>query len=92
MLKRFARLLFALTALAPMAAVHAAPETFETVLGNGMKVIVRPDHRAPVVMSQVWYRIGSVDESNGTTGISHVLEHMMFEAPARYRRASSRAG
>jgi len=69
------------TLAAPLA--QAEPETFETTLGNGMKVIVRPDHRAPVVMSQVWYRIGSVDEFNGTTGISHVLEHMMFKGTTK---------
>lgn len=79
MLKRLAPLLLALLTIVAVMPARAAPETFETVLGNGMKVIVRPDHRAPVVMSQVWYRIGSVDEFNGTTGISHVLEHMMFK-------------
>jgi zinc protease len=57
----------------------ARAETFERVLGNGMKVIVRPDHRAPVVVSQLWYRVGSMDETYGTTGVAHVLEHMMFK-------------
>lgn len=54
-------------------------ETLETVLENGMKIIVREDHRAPVVASQVWYRIGSTYEYDGITGVSHVLEHMMFK-------------
>jgi len=83
MFMRFTLFLFALAATAAMTPARAAPETFETTLGNGMKVIVRPDHRAPVVMSQVWYRIGSVDEFNGTTGISHVLEHMMFKGTTK---------
>ncbi len=48
-------------------------------LGNGMHVIVQEDHRSPVVVSQLWYRVGSIDEENGTTGISHMLEHMMFK-------------
>lgn len=48
-------------------------------LANGLRVIVKPDRRAPVVVSMVWYRIGSVDEKNGVTGIAHVLEHMMFK-------------
>ena len=48
-------------------------------LANGLRVVVRPDHRAPVVVSMVWYRIGSVDEQNGVTGVAHVLEHMMFK-------------
>jgi len=53
-------------------------------LANGMKVLVRPDERAPVVVSQVWYRVGSVDEYRGVTGISHVLEHMMFKGTDDY--------
>jgi zinc protease len=52
---------------------------FEKTLANGLKVIVKPDHRAPVVVSQVWYKVGSSYESGGTTGVSHVLEHMMFK-------------
>ncbi|PZP55165.1 MAG: peptidase M16 [Azospira oryzae] len=48
-------------------------------LSNGLKVIVKEDHRAPVVVSQIWYRVGSMDEVNGLTGVSHVLEHMMFK-------------
>ena len=51
----------------------------EITLDNGMKVVVREDHRAPVVVSQVWYKVGSIDEPEGLTGISHVLEHMMFK-------------
>lgn len=54
-------------------------EEMEKVLDNGMKVVVKVDRRAPVVVSQVWYRAGSVDEHNGTTGVAHVLEHMMFK-------------
>ena len=48
-------------------------------LANGMHVIVKEDHRAPMVVSMVWYRAGSMDEQNGTTGVAHVLEHMMFK-------------
>ncbi|HSF71726.1 MAG TPA: insulinase family protein, partial [Methylotenera sp.] len=44
-----------------------------------MKIIVQEDHRAPVVVSQVWYRAGALDEVNGKTGVAHVLEHMMFK-------------
>lgn len=57
----------------------AAATTHEFKLDNGMKVIVKEDHRAPVVVSQVWYKAGSQDEHNGTTGVAHVLEHMMFK-------------
>ncbi|MBE9515832.1 MAG: insulinase family protein [Proteobacteria bacterium] len=51
----------------------------ERILDNGLKVIVREDHRAPVVVSQIWYRVGGIDEPEGLTGISHVLEHLMFK-------------
>lgn len=55
------------------------PNTHEFVLDNGLKLIVREDHRAPVVTTMVWYKIGSVDEPRGQGGISHMLEHMMFK-------------
>lgn len=51
----------------------------EFMLKNGMKVIVKEEHRAPTVAHMVWYRAGSMDEHNGTTGVAHVLEHMMFK-------------
>lgn len=51
----------------------------EVTLANGLRVIVKEDHRSPVVVSQIWYKIGSQDEPPGLTGISHVLEHMMFK-------------
>ena len=51
----------------------------EYQLANGLKLIVKEDHRAPVVVSQIWYKVGSSYEHNGITGTSHVLEHMMFK-------------
>jgi len=60
-------------------AVKAQAEVFEKTLGNGLKVIVKEDHRAPVIVQQIWYRAGSMDENVGVTGIAHVLEHMMFK-------------
>jgi zinc protease len=57
----------------------------ETTLANGLRVIVKEDRRAPVVVSEVWYRIGSIDEPEGLTGISHVLEHMMFKGTQRLK-------
>ncbi|NNL06921.1 MAG: insulinase family protein, partial [Gammaproteobacteria bacterium] len=50
-----------------------------TVLKNGMKVIVQENRRAPVIVTQVWYKVGGSYEHNGITGISHVVEHMMFK-------------
>jgi len=82
------RLLAALLFL-PLAACAAAPAapnlpTKETVLDNGMHVIVREDHRAPVVVSQVWYKVGSSYEYDGITGLSHMLEHMMFKGTPKH--------
>lgn len=51
----------------------------EYILNNGLKVIIKEDHRSPVVMTQVWYRVGSNDEPEQLGGISHLLEHMMFK-------------
>jgi zinc protease len=57
----------------------------EKTLENGLRVIVKEDHRSPVVVSQVWYKVGSVDEPEGLTGISHALEHMMFKGTSRLK-------
>jgi zinc protease len=57
----------------------AAASIQEFKLDNGLKLVVQEDHRSPVVVSQVWYRAGSLDEVNGKTGVAHVLEHMMFK-------------
>ena len=56
----------------------------EKTFANGMKVIVKEDHRAPVVISQVWYQVGSAQEHSGITGVSHVLEHMMFKGTEKF--------
>lgn len=62
-----------------MIPVGAQAQTAEKTLSNGLKVVVKTDNRAPVVVSQLWYRVGSMDEVNGRTGLSHLLEHMMFK-------------
>jgi zinc protease len=62
----------------------AAGEVKEYLLDNGLKVIVKEDHRAPIVVSQVWYKVGSSYEPKGITGISHVLEHMMFKGTEKH--------
>ena len=56
----------------------------EKTLENGLKVIVKEDHRAPVATAQVWYKVGSASEYGGITGVSHVLEHMMFKGTPKY--------
>ena len=72
-------------------------QTTQTILPNGMTVIVKEDHRAPVVMAQLHYQVGSVDEKAGKTGLSHALEHIMFKGtkmvPAgEYSRQLSQLG
>lgn len=57
----------------------ASSPVHEFQLDNGLKILVREDHRAPVIVSQIWYKVGSSYEPRGKTGISHVLEHMMFK-------------
>src|SRR5688500_6338447 len=57
----------------------------ERTLENGLLAVVKEDHRSTVVVSQVWYLIGSVDEVPGHTGLSHVLEHMMFKGTQRLK-------
>jgi len=61
------------------------PSVHEHVLDNGLRVLVKEDHRAPVVVSFVWYKVGGVDEPKGITGVSHVLEHMMFKGTERLK-------
>ena len=53
-------------------------------LDNGLTVLVLEDHRAPVVTLQVWYKVGSRNERLGITGISHLLEHLMFRGTPKY--------
>jgi len=77
-LRRAAALLLGALYLPLVAAADNQP-THEFFLDNGLKVIVREDHRAPVVVSQLWYKVGSSYETAGQTGLSHALEHMMFK-------------
>jgi len=65
-------------------AAASPAEVREFKLDNGLKLIVKEDHRAPVVVSQVWYKVGSSYEHSGITGLSHVLEHMMFKGTRKH--------
>ncbi len=62
----------------------ALARVVEHRLDNGLTVLVLVDPRAPVVTHQVWYRVGSMDEHSGITGVSHMLEHMMFKGSEQY--------
>ena len=83
MIRILGALLLAAVSLRPAVATPDPADTHEQTLGNGLKVIVREDHRAPVVVTQVWYKVGSSYEPGGLTGASHVLEHMMFKGTER---------
>ena len=62
-----------------LAQTPAAIPVEQFKLANGLTVIVKPDHRAPTVAHMLWVRVGSVDEVDGTSGVAHVLEHMLFK-------------
>jgi zinc protease len=57
----------------------AAPDVADFTLGNGLEVVVIPDHRAPVVTHMIWYKVGAADETPGKSGLAHFLEHLMFK-------------
>ncbi len=59
-----------------------APQEF--FLDNGLRLIIQKNSKAPIIVSHLWYRVGSADEKAGETGISHMLEHMLFKGSAQY--------
>jgi len=76
--------LLSLSGILPGNSALAASDIHEFKMSNGMKVLVKEDHRAPIVVSQVWYKVGSSYEHSGITGVSHVLEHMMFKGTEKH--------
>jgi zinc protease len=77
-------------------AAYATPVQ-EFVLDNGLKVLLLEDHKSPAVTFQVWYRVGSRNEKDGKSGLSHFLEHMMFKGtptvkPEEYSRLIAKNG
>ena len=81
-----------------VASSPAWAETLSHTLLNGMKVIIKEDKRAPVAVSRIHYNVGSADEEQGKTGLSHALEHLMFKGTSKVpsgefsRRVSSLGG
>jgi zinc protease len=59
-------------------------QTQQYALDNGLNIIVKEDHRAPIAVSMIWYNVGSADEPGGITGISHAIEHLMFKGTPKY--------
>ena len=71
------------------------PETFS--LANGMQVVVIPNHRAPIIVHMVWYRVGAADDPPGKSGIAHFFEHLMFKGtrtvpPGEFSKIVARNG
>ena len=91
-LHRFAALLVAavistfalstVSVLAQTTVTSERPASF--TLGNGLQVVVIPDHRTPVVTQMIWYKVGSADETAGKSGLAHFLEHLMFKGTAKH--------
>ena len=79
------------------AAVSSSSQARQFTLANGLTVIVKPDRRAPTAVQMLWLRVGSIDEVDGTSGVAHVLEHMMFKgtptlAPGEFARRVAALG
>ncbi len=77
--------------------VPGEAEVRQYTLDNGMTLIVKPDHRAPTVVHMVWVRVGAIDEVDGTSGVAHVLEHMLFKGtkkmgPGEYSKRMAALG
>ncbi|CAA6825943.1 MAG: FIG015547: peptidase, M16 family [uncultured Thiotrichaceae bacterium] len=79
----FSGVLFCGVAAADSGATNKVP-VHEYELDNGLKVLVKQDNRAPIAVVQLWYKVGSGHEHSGITGVSHVLEHMMFKGTEKY--------
>jgi zinc protease len=97
MAKVISCLLFLLTMLAMLPETAAATQVQEFVLDNGLKVLLLEDHKSPAVTFQVWYRVGSRNEKDGKSGLSHFLEHMLFKGtqkmkPEEYSRIIAKNG
>ncbi len=93
-LPAFALHIFLILAIAPSS---QATKVREVVLDNGLKILLLEDHKSPAVTFQVWYRVGSRNERDGKSGLSHFLEHMMFKgtaktAPEEYSRIIAKNG
>jgi zinc protease len=97
--RRFLGLIMLLAALASGArSVDAQKFEVESfTLGNGLQVVVLPNHRVPAVTQTVWYRVGAADDPRGKSGLAHFLEHLMFKGtktttPGEFSQLIAQAG
>ena len=91
------RLLLGLFLVSIVPEISHATAVKEFVLENGLKVFLLEDHKSPAVTFQIWYRVGSRNEKDGKSGLSHFLEHMMFKGtpsikPEEYARIIAKNG
>ena len=77
--KLISGLLTAILAIVSLPSTAQTSQVSQFKLANGLTVIVQPDKRAPTAVHMLWVRVGSIDEVDGTSGVAHVLEHMMFK-------------
>jgi zinc protease len=87
-IRRFALALAALTGFLTKAGFALSLPVTEFTLDNGLNVIVIEDHRAPVVLNAITYRVGGADEVTGKTGLAHFFEHLMFKGTTKYPKDS----
>ena len=85
------KLMVALVVILWSLTARAELPTHGFTLDNGLKVLIREDHRAPVVTVMVWFKAGSFDEAPYETGLAHELEHMMFKGSEKAGPAKVRA-
>jgi zinc protease len=79
------RLLFVgILSLLSTAVFANSSSVYHYTLKNGLQVYIKPNHRSPMVVCGLWYKVGGSDDPAGLTGISHALEHMMFAGTLRY--------
>ena len=84
-LRRVLAALFSFLVLPAATLAQTALKVEQFTLANGLTVIVKPDHRAPTAAHMLWVRVGAIDEVDGTSGVAHVLEHMMFKGTAEVK-------
>ena len=84
-MRRFGNLfVFLLTSVLILVPGSLRADVKEYTLDNGLKVLISEDHKVPLATFQIWYRVGSRNEPGGKSGLSHLLEHMMFKGTPRY--------
>ena len=83
-MRKFGLLFISLSVILILMPGSLRADVKEYALDNGLKVLIMEDHKVPLATFQVWYRVGSRNEPSGKSGLSHLLEHMMFKGTPRY--------